>query len=124
MEEQVKVVIGDRLGKGQKVAEGVRAAGGMAILIPGVAADMKVGDVMKKENADIGISFCGSGGAGALTAKTKYGYDCEFGLRSVDAGITALQKGKRVLGFGFMDTEILGRKITEAYIQLRKDGVK
>lgn len=124
MGEQIKVVIGDRLGKGQKVAKGVEAAGGIPILIPGVAADMKVGDFMKKENADLGISFCGSGGAGALAAKTKYGYDCEFGLRSIEAGITALQKGKRVLGFGFMDTEELGRRITEAYIQLRKGGAQ
>jgi uncharacterized protein (TIGR03577 family) len=120
MSEQVKVVIGDRLGKGQKVAKGVESVGGIAILIPGVAADMKVGDVMQKENAHIGISFCGSGGAGALTAKTKYGYPCEFGLRSIDAGSTALQQGKRVLGFGFMDSEELGRKITEAYIRLKR----
>ncbi|MEW8977788.1 MAG: SFCGS family glycine-rich protein [Symbiobacterium sp.] len=36
--------------------------------IPGMAADMKVGDVMHKENASFGISFCGSGGAGAHLA--------------------------------------------------------
>jgi len=120
--EQVKVVIGDRLGKGQKVAKGVEMAGGVPILIPGVAADMKVGDAMKKENADLGISFCGSGGAGALTAKTKYGYSCEFGLRSIDAGITAIQQGTRVLGFGFMDTEELGRRVTEAYIRFKNGG--
>lgn len=61
MGNKVKVVIGDRLGKGQQVAKGVEAAGGEAILIPGVGADMKVGDVMHAEQADFGISFCGSG---------------------------------------------------------------
>ena len=63
----VTVVIGDRLGKGQKVAAGIEKAGGRAVVVPGVAADMKLGDVMKAENADFGISFCGSGGAGAIT---------------------------------------------------------
>lgn len=59
---QITVVIGDRLGKGQKVGQGVENAGGKAVVIPGVAADMKLGDVMKAENAQLGISFCGSGG--------------------------------------------------------------
>ncbi|HHW56132.1 glycine-rich SFCGS family protein [Thermoanaerobacter thermohydrosulfuricus] len=120
MHDKVKVVIGDRLGKGQKVAKGVEEAGGIAIVIPGVGADMKVGDVMNKENADFGIAFCGSGGAGALTAQTKYGYPVEYGLRSIEAGITALREGKRVLGFGFMDIEELGRRLTEEYIKLIK----
>lgn len=115
---KVKVVIGDRLGKGHNVAKGVEAAGGLAILIPGVGADMKVGDVMYRENADFGLSFCGSGGAGALTAKTKYGYPVEYGLRSVEAGITALRNGSKVIGFGFMDTEELGRRMTEEFLKL------
>lgn len=55
--EQITVVIGDRLGKGQKVAAGVEKAGGRAVVVPGVAADMKLGDVMKAENATFGISF-------------------------------------------------------------------
>ncbi|WEG11216.1 SFCGS family glycine-rich protein [Pullulanibacillus sp. KACC 23026] len=114
--EPVKVVIGDRLGKGQKVALGVEKAGGIPILIPGVGADMKVGDVMNKEQADFGISFCGSGGAGAITAQTKYKYPAEFGLRSIDAGVTAIKNGKKVVGFGFMDSEELGKRLTEAYV--------
>lgn len=75
MEEHkmVKIVIGDRMGKGQNIAKGIEAAGGEALVIPGMAADMRLGDVMKKEGADMGLSFCGSGGAGALTAATKYG---------------------------------------------------
>ncbi len=48
--EQITVVIGDRLGKGQKVAAGVEKAGGRAVVVPGVAADMKLGDVMKAES--------------------------------------------------------------------------
>ncbi len=84
--EQITVVIGDRLGKGQKVAAGVEKAGGRAVVVPGMAADMKLGDVMKAENATFGISFCGSGGAGAITAQTKYGYKAKYGMRSVDEG--------------------------------------
>ena len=61
--KEVLVVIGHRMGKGQAVARGVEKAGGRAIVIPGMAADMKLGDVMHKENADLGISFCGSGGS-------------------------------------------------------------
>ncbi|MGG3872828.1 SFCGS family glycine-rich protein [Brevibacillus laterosporus] len=116
---EIKVVIGDRLGKGQNIAKGIKAAGGIPILIPGVGADMKVGDYMHKEHADFGLSFCGSGGAGAVTAKTKYGYEIEFGLRSIDAGITALREGKKVIGFGFMDTEELGRRMTEEFKKMK-----
>lgn len=118
MEGKVKVVIGDRLGKGQNVAKGVEAAGGIAIVIPGVGADMKLADTMHKEEADLGISFCGSGGAGALMAKTKYGYPIEYGMRSIDAGLTAIRQGKKVLGFGFMDVEELGKRLTEEYIKI------
>lgn len=118
--DKVKVVIGDRLGKGQKVAKGVELAGGIPILIPGVGADMKIGDVMNKEGADFGISFCGSGGAGALNAKVKYGYKIEYGLRSIDAGVTALRAENKVVGFGFMDMEELGKRLTETYIKMRR----
>lgn len=113
----VKVVIADRLGKGQNVAKGVEAAGGTAVVVPGMGADMRLGDVMQKEQADMGISFCGSGGAGALTASTKYGYPERHGMRSIGEGITAIEDGKTVLGFGFMDQEELGKSLTEAYIK-------
>ncbi|MDU3154355.1 MAG: SFCGS family glycine-rich protein [Hafnia alvei] len=111
----IKVVIGDRLGKGQKVGQGVEAAGGVAVVIPGVAADMKLGDVMKKEEANLGISFCGSGGAGAITAQTKHGYKAKYGMRSVEEGVTAINEGYNVLGFGSMDKEELGQRLVEAY---------
>lgn len=119
MDEQVLIVIGDRLGKGQKIAKGIEAAGGKAIVIPGMAADMKLGDVMHENNADIGLSFCGSGGAGALMAANKYGYKAKHHLRSIDAGITALKEGNTVLGFGFIDSEELGRRIVEEYLKLK-----
>lgn len=115
----VVVVIGDRLGKGQNVAKGVEAAGGKAIVIQGIGADMKLGDVMNAENADLGISFCGSGGAGAITAQSKYGYPAHHGMRSISEGITALREGKKVLGFGFMDVEDLGKQITEELIKIK-----
>lgn len=114
---QITVVIGDRLGKGQKVGQGIEKAGGKAIVIPGVAADMKLGDVMKAENAQLGISFCGSGGAGAITAQTKYGYKSKYGMRSIEEGVTAINEGCNVLGFGFMDKEELGQRLVEAYIK-------
>lgn len=122
MSEIIKVVIGDRLGKGQKVAAGIKAAGGVAVVIPGMAADMKLGDVMHAEQAQIGLSFCGSGGAGALMAANKYGYKAEHHLRSIEAGVTALRQGARVLGFGFMDVEELGRRLVEEYRKLQAEG--
>ncbi|CAK9886123.1 MAG: hypothetical protein XXXJIFNMEKO3_02547 [Candidatus Erwinia impunctatus] len=112
---QIIVVIGDRLGKGQKVAAGVEKAGGKAIVVPGVAADMKLGDVMKAEGASFGISFCGSGGACAITAQTKYGYKARHGMRTVEEGITAINEGANVLGFGFMDKEELGERLVKAW---------
>lgn len=111
----ITVVIADRMGKGQNVAKGVEAAGGRAVVVPGMGADMRLGDVMQQENADMGISFCGSGGAGALTASTKYGYPERHGMRSIQEGVTAIEDGKTVLGFGFMDVEELGQKLTEAF---------
>jgi len=118
MSNQVVVVIGDRLGKGQNVAKGVEAAGGKAIVVSGFAADMRLGDEMKANNADIGISFCGSGGAGAITAQSKYGYKARYGMRSIDEGITAIRDGIQVLGFGFMDVEELGKRITAEYMKV------
>ncbi|QIQ20872.1 SFCGS family glycine-rich protein [Zophobihabitans entericus] len=116
--KEIVIVIGDRMGKGQKVAAGIESvAGCKAVVVPGMAADMKLGDVMQKENADLGISFCGSGGAGALTAKNKYGYEVRYGMRSVEEGETAIAEGCKVLGFGFMDTEELGRRIATAYVK-------
>lgn len=116
---KIIVVIGDRLGKGQNVGKGVEAAGGTAFVISGMAADMKLGDKMKEENADLGISFCGSGGAGAITAQSKYGYPAQYGMRSIEEGLTALREGKRVLGFGFNDSEELGRRLTEELVKIR-----
>ncbi|MGO2925591.1 SFCGS family glycine-rich protein [Lactococcus laudensis] len=113
----VKVVIADRLGKGQNVAKGVETAGGVAVVVPGMGADMRLGDVMKSEDADFGISFCGSGGAGSITAKTKYGYPERHSMRSVGEGVTAINDGIKALGFGFMDTEELGQALTDAYIK-------
>ena len=116
---KIIVVIGDRLGKGENVGKGVEAAGGEAIVISGMAADMKLGDMMNEVKADMGISFCGSGGAGAITAQSKYGYPARYGMRSVEEGLTALREGKTVLGFGFNDSEELGRRLTEEFIKLR-----
>lgn len=112
---EVKVVIGHRLGKGQNVARGVESVGGVAVVIPGMAADMKLGDVMKEHNAHIGISFCGSGGAGAIIAQTKHGYKVTHHLRSIEAGVQAIKEGYQVVGFGFLDVEALGKKLVEEY---------
>ncbi|HHW18314.1 MAG TPA: hypothetical protein GXX30_05380 [Firmicutes bacterium] len=121
MDRKIKVVIGDRLGRARKVVKGVEEAGGIAIHIPGMAADMKVGDYMKENDADLGLSFCGSGGAGAIVAQTKYGYKAEHHLRSIESGITALRNGARVLGFGFLDSEELGRRVVEEYRKILEE---
>ena len=118
MAKKVMIVIGERMGKGGHVADGIRQAGGEAHVIPGMAADMKLGDVMHEMNADLGISFCGSGGAGALMASNKYGYKCRHSMRSVDEGVTAVRDGIKVLGFGFMDIEELGKRIVETYYEI------
>lgn len=118
MAKKVLIVIGERMGKGGHVADGIRKAGGEAHVIPGMAADMKLGDVMHEMNADLGISFCGSGGAGALMASNKYGYKCRHSMRSVDEGVTAVRDGIKVLGFGFMDIEELGKRIVETYYEI------
>lgn len=105
--KEVLVVIGHRMGKGQAVARGVEKAGGKAIVIPGIAADMKLGDVMKENNADLGISFCGSGGAGALTAQNKYGYKAKYSLRSVEAAMHSSEgrlPGSRTWFYGHRGT--------------------
>ena len=118
MAKKGMIVIGERMGKGGHVADGIRKAGGEAHVIPGMAADMKLGDVMHEMNADLGISFCGSGGAGALMASNKYGYKCRHSMRSVDEGVTAVRDGIKVLGFGFMDIEELGKRIVETYYEI------
>ena len=118
MAKKVMIVIGELMGKGGHVADGIRKAGGEAHVIPGMAADMKLGDVMHEMNADLGISFCGSGGAGALMASNKYGYKCRHSMRSVDEGVTAVRDGIKVLGFGFMDIEELGKRIVETYYEI------
>ncbi len=118
MSDEIKrplVVIGHRLGKGDAVARGVEEAGGTAYVIPGMAADMKLGDVMNEKNADLGISFCGSGGAGAITAHNKYGWPAVSELRSVESAYTAIKEGNKVIGLGFLDVEELGRKVVQAW---------
>ena len=57
----------------------------------------------------------GSGGAGAITAQNKYGYKAKHGMRSVDEGVTAINEGATVLGFGFMDKEELGERLVQAW---------
>ena len=118
MAKKVLIVIGERMGKSNHVADGIRKAGGEAYVIPGMAADMKLGDVMHEKNADLGLSFCGSGGAGALMASNKYGYKCRHSMRSVDEGVTAIKDGIQVLGFGFMDIEELGKRLVETYYEI------
>ena len=122
MSKEITVVIGHRMGKGQAVARGVEKAGGKAIVIPGMAADMKLGDVMHENNADLGISFCGSGGAGALTAKNKYGYPAKAELRSVDAACTAVEEGCRVGEQGSQDVEKKGERLVETYKKIHGEA--
>ena len=109
------VVIGSRLGKGQNIKIGVEKAGGEAIVIPGIGADMKLADKMKEVNADLGLSFCGSGGAGALNAQNLYGYKCKYDMHSVEQAEAAISEGVQALGLAFMDTEELGMSVVKAW---------
>lgn len=109
------VIIGHRMGKGTLVAKGLEKTGMQVFVIPGMGADMKLGDVMKEKNAKYGISFCGSGGAGAITAANKYGFKQKSSLRTIADGVGAIHQGFDVLGFGFMDIEELGENLGNAW---------
>ncbi|MEJ5174112.1 SFCGS family glycine-rich protein, partial [Erwinia sp. MYb416] len=49
------------------------------------------------------------------TAQNKYGYKAKHGMRSIDEGVTAINEGATVLGFGFMDKEELGERLVLAW---------
>lgn len=115
MSNKPLVVIGHRMGKGQRIAAGIEAAGGTAIVIPGMLADMKLGDKMHEVGADLGLSFCGSGGAGALTAAKKYGHKFKQYQKSPAAFAVAIKEGCTVVGGPFMDSEELGEAVVKAW---------
>lgn len=115
MSNKPLVVIGHRMGQGKRIAQGVEEAGGTAFVIEGMLADMKLGDIMNEMNADLGLSFCGSGGAGALAAAKKYGYKFKQYQRSNDAFATCIKEGCKVVGGPFMDNEELGRAVVKAW---------
>lgn len=112
------VVIGHRMGKGQRIAKGIEEAGGEAVVIEGMLADMKLGDKMNELNADLGLSFCGSGGAGAITAHNKYGYKYKQYQRTPFAFATAIKEGCKVVGGPFMDNEELGQAVVKAWKEM------
>ncbi|MGX8710555.1 MAG: SFCGS family glycine-rich protein [bacterium] len=118
MSKRPVVVIGHRMGKGQRIAKGVEDAGGTAIVIPGMLADMKLGDVMHENGADLGLSFCGSGGAGAITAATKYGYKYKQYQKTNAAAMQCIREGCTVIGFPFMDNEDLGESVVKAWNEM------
>ena len=91
------VVIGHRMGKGQRIAAGVEEAGGTAHVIEGMLADMKLGDVMHEMNADIGLSFY-----------KQY-------QRTTGAFAQCIKEGCQVVGGPFMDNEELGREVVKAW---------
>jgi uncharacterized protein (TIGR03577 family) len=97
---------------GQKVAAGAEKAGARAVVVPGVAADMKLGDMMKRKTPP---SVSLSAAAGAGRSPRRHGYKAKYGMRSVDEGVTAINEGYNVLGFGFMDKEELGERLVEAW---------
>lgn len=109
------VVIGHRMGKGQRIAKGIEEAGGTAYVIPGMLADMKLGDVMQEKEADLGLSFCGSGGAGAISAANKYGYKYKQYQKTPVAFAQCIKDGCKVIGGPFMDSEELGRAVVKAW---------
>ncbi len=82
--EQITVVIGDRLGKGQKARRRRWKSGRTCCGRPRVAADSAV---FKGHNESgkrhLRHLLCGKGGAGAITAQTKYGYKAKYGMRAL-----------------------------------------
>ena len=76
---------------------------------------MKLGDMMKAETPPSVSLSAAAAGAGAITAQNKHGYKAKYGMRSVDEGVTAINEGYNVLGFGFMDKEELGERLVEAW---------
>ena len=82
--------------KGQNVAKGVEQAGGRAVVVPGMGADMRLGDVMQQEKAGFRHFFLWKWCAGALTAATKYGYRKTWHAIN-RRRVTAINDGKTVL---------------------------
>ena len=75
---------------------------------PGMA-DMKPGDVMNREQADpASPSWRQRWRRRHHRSRPSIGYKCRYGMRSIEEGITAINEGCVVLGFGFMDKEELG----------------
>lgn len=126
----LKIVIGTRMGGGSKIAAGVEKAfrearvDGSVQVIPGMAADMRLGTIIKQENADLGISQCGSGGAGAITASTMLGWKQKSHIDSAEGAAQAVYEGYRLIGMPFNDTEEVGYQIAKALIEKtnRDDG--
>ncbi len=112
------VIIGQRMGGGKRIAAGIEAAGGTAHVIPGMLADMKLGDVMQEMGADLGLSFCGSGGAGALNAQNKYGYKAAQAQRSPNDFANRIKEGCIVIGGPLQDKEDLGTAVVKAWKEL------
>lgn len=119
---KLTVVIGTRMGGGQKIKAGVEKAfkeknvEGNVIVIPGPAADMKLGVTMKENNADLGISQCGSGGAGAIAASTLLGWKQRNAIDTAEGAAQAVREGYRLIGMRFNDTEEVGYQIAKALI--------
>lgn len=65
--------------------------------------------------AGIGFPACSDDLPLDETAQTKYGYKAKYGMRSVEEGVTAINEGCNVLGFGFMDKEELGERLLQAW---------
>ncbi len=63
--EQITVVIGDRPVKRHRVAAGVKSGRSRAVVVPGVAADMKLACDESGKRHLLGISFCGAAAARA-----------------------------------------------------------
>ena len=118
------IVIGTRMGNGQKIAAGIEKAfqesgvDGKAVVIPGMAADMRLGATIKQENADLGISQCGSGGAGAITASTMLGWKQKSSIDSAEGAAQAVREGYKLVGMRFNDTEEVGYQVAKTLIEV------
>ncbi|QUJ01742.1 hypothetical protein KCP75_23615 [Salmonella enterica subsp. enterica] len=98
--EQITVVIGDRPGKGQKVAAGVESGIARSSYRARHAAALReVGRCIEAKTPPSAFPILRQRRRGAITAQNKHGYKakCNMESRSVDEGVTAINEGCNVL---------------------------
>ena len=111
--EQITVVIGDRLGKGQKSPQALKS-GRTCCGRPWRCGRHEAWRHNESGKRHLRHLLLRQRRRRRHHRQTKYGYKAKYGMRSIDEGVTAINEGCNVLGFGFMDKEELGERLVEA----------